>query len=41
MANPHDMNAARGTYDGFITAVKWSVPLLALLTLVIVVIIAP
>ena len=41
MANPHDMKAATGTYEGFITTVKWSVPLLAVLTLIIVVLIAP
>jgi hypothetical protein len=35
-----DMKSANGTYDSFISALKWSVPLLALITLFVVVLIA-
>ncbi len=40
MANPHDMNAAQGTYSSFIGMLKWSVPLLAVITLVVVILIS-
>lgn len=40
MASANDMKAAEKTYGSFITAIKWSVPALALLTLLIVVLIA-
>lgn len=40
MAQEHDMKAARGTYDSFIATLKWSVPLIALITLVVVILIA-
>ncbi|MFA9200008.1 MAG: aa3-type cytochrome c oxidase subunit IV [Cypionkella sp.] len=40
MATGNDMKAHRGTYGGFITLLKWSVPLIALLTLLILVLIA-
>ncbi|QZH75101.1 MAG: aa3-type cytochrome c oxidase subunit IV [Erythrobacter sp.] len=40
MANPHDMNAAEGTYSSFIGMLKWSVPLIAVIVLVIVALIS-
>ena len=40
MASGNDMKAAAKTYDGFIGLLKWSVPLVALITLVVVVLIA-
>lgn len=36
----NDMKAAEGTYNGFISLLKWAVPLLAALTAFIVVAIA-
>lgn len=36
----NDMNEHKGTYSGFIGMLKWSVPLIAVITLVIVVLIA-
>lgn len=36
----HDMKSAEKTYGGFINLLKWSVPLLAILTLVIIVLIS-
>ncbi|MFB0613255.1 hypothetical protein [Aurantiacibacter poecillastricola] len=38
--HPHDMKAARSMYDSFIGTLKWSVPLLAVIALIIVIIIA-
>lgn len=35
-----DMKSANATYDSFIAALKWAVPLLAVITLVVVVLIA-
>ncbi|MEP2737154.1 MAG: hypothetical protein ABJP34_12760 [Erythrobacter sp.] len=35
-----DMKSAKSTYDSFIATLKWSVPLLAVITLLIVVLIA-
>jgi hypothetical protein len=35
-----DMKSAKATYDSFIGSLKWSVPLIALITLVVVVLIA-
>lgn len=35
-----DLKAHKGTYGGFITLLKWSVPILAILTLLIVVLIS-
>ena len=35
-----DMKAAEQTYSGFITMLKWSVPALALITLLIIVLIS-
>jgi hypothetical protein len=40
MATGNDMKAHKGTYGGFVTLLKWSVPLLAILTLLIVILIA-
>ncbi len=38
--HPHDLKAARGTYDSFIGLLKWAVPLIALIALVVVILIA-
>ena len=35
-----DMKSANKTYEGFIASLKWAVPLLAIITLLIVIIIA-
>lgn len=40
MAETHDMQAARGTYESFIGVLKWAVPTLAALALFIIVIIS-
>ncbi len=40
MAKPHDMKAATGTYSSFISTLKWSVPLLAVITFIVVLLIA-
>jgi hypothetical protein len=40
MASGNDIKAAEKTYDGFISLLKWSVPLIALITLVVVAVIA-
>lgn len=40
MSNPHDMKAAKGTYESFIGTLKWSVPLLAALAFFVVILIA-
>ena len=41
MASPHnDMKSATKTHDRFIGSLKWVVPLLAIITLVIVILIA-
>lgn len=40
MSNPHDMKAAQGTYSGFIGMLKWSIPLIALIVLVVVLLIS-
>ncbi|MCB2085239.1 MAG: aa3-type cytochrome c oxidase subunit IV [Sphingomonadaceae bacterium] len=36
----NDMKAAQKTYDGFIASLKWTVPLTAIITLLIVIMIA-
>ena len=36
----HDMDKARSTYEGFMGMLKWTVPLLALLTLFVIMLIA-
>ena len=40
MASGNDIKAAEKTYGGFINLLKWSVPLIALITLVVVSLIA-
>lgn len=40
MASPHDITKAANTYDRFIGSLKWIVPLLAIITLVVVVLIS-
>lgn len=40
MASGNDMKAAEKTYEGFVSLLKWSVPLTALITLVVVILIA-
>lgn len=35
-----DMDSARSTYDLFISLIKWSVPIIAVITLVVVLLIA-
>lgn len=41
MGSANDMKAAEKTYGGFISLLKWSVPLIALIALVVVILIAP
>lgn len=41
MGSANDMKAAEKTYGGFITLLKWSVPIIALITLFVVILIAP
>ncbi len=41
MASSDDLKSAEKTYGSFIGLLKWSVPLIALIALVIVVLIAP
>ena len=40
MASPHDITKATNTYDRFIGSLKWIVPLLAIVTHDIVILIA-
>lgn len=40
MASANDMKAAEKTYGSFISVLKWAVPLIAIITLIIVVMIA-
>jgi len=35
------MDKAQGTYDGFMSTLKWAVPLICVITLFVVVLIAP
>ena len=37
----HDMDDARKTYGSFMSALKWAVPLIALITFFVVMLIAP
>lgn len=39
--NTHDMDKAQSTYDGFMGALKWAIPLIAILTFFVVALIAP
>jgi len=36
----HDMKSAEKTYGGFITLLKWSIPIIAVITLVVIILIA-
>lgn len=36
----HDMKSAQKTYGGFITMLKWSIPVIAIITLFIIMMIA-
>ena len=36
----HDMDKARSTYDSFMGALKWIVPLIAVITLFVIMLIA-
>ncbi len=40
MSEPHDMKSAQGMYDGFIGALKWTVPLIAVIAFVVVLLIS-
>jgi len=40
MAAANDMKAAKKTYGGFVTLLKWTVPILAILTLIVILIIS-
>lgn len=37
----HDMDTARSTYDSFMGALKWIVPVIAVIALFVVALIAP
>lgn len=37
----HDMDDARSTYDRFMSSLKWVVPLVAVITLFVIMLIAP
>ena len=36
----HDMDKANATYSGFIASLKWAVPLIAVITLFVIMLIA-
>ena len=40
MAEPHDIKAAKSTYESFIGTLKWSVPLIGFITLIVVILIS-
>ncbi len=40
MASANDMKAAEKTYGSFIGLIKWSVPVIAIITLIVVILIA-
>lgn len=40
MASANDMQAAEKTYGGFISLLKWSVPIIAVITFFVVVLIS-
>ena len=40
MASGNDMKAHASTYDGFVALLKWTVPLTAIATLVVILIIS-
>lgn len=37
----HDMDKARKLYGGFMTALKWSVPIIAIIVFFVITLIAP
>ena len=37
----HDIDKARSTYDGFMGTLKWTIPLIAIITFFVVALIAP
>ncbi len=37
----HDMDKARSTYEGFMGSLKWIVPMLAIITFIVIALIAP
>ncbi len=39
MASANDMKAANATYEGFVNLVKWSTPVICVLTFVVVLVI--
>ena len=40
MASGNDMKAHEGTYGWFISLLKWSVPTIAIITLIVIILIA-
>lgn len=40
MASPHDITKATKTYDRFVGSLKWIVPLLAVVTFIIIILIS-
>ena len=40
MTSGNDMKAAEGTYSGFITLIKWTIPVVAIIAIVVVALIA-
>ena len=40
MGSANDMKAAKKTYGGFVTLLKWTVPIAALITLFVILIIS-
>lgn len=40
MSNPHDMKAANSTYAGFIGLLKWAIPVIAVIVLIVVLLIS-
>lgn len=40
MASGNDMKAANATYGGFISLLKWSVPAIAIIALIVVILIS-
>lgn len=40
MSEPHDMKAANSMYDGFIGTLKWSIPLIAIIVFIVVLLIS-
>jgi len=36
MANPHDMDSAGKTYGGFISMIKWAIPVIAILVFIVI-----